>query len=320
MARIRGQAFLATGQAEICAVVSQHLETARVCAAELDCSLYGDDIGCLAEGRPDAVLIETPHKAQDEIAVWALEEDLDLLIGGSLACSLASGIQIAEMAAQRGRIVEAGYQCRYDLAWEEIRRLIHSGVLGAPIMAVSMALWSPDPERWYYDQAASGGMPVTHMSYCYLNAIRWIMGVPETVTAMANRKVETGPGRVLEETCAACIGFENGAFASATASYARPEGMDDAETRFVCSEGGIQVHTDSITVFQHGTAKIRSFKSTCSPFIRQAQAFLQALEKREPANNPPEDALLDLRIGAAISLSAREKRTIFLRDGHRYDR
>mgnify|MGYP001327835368 CR=1 FL=1 len=79
MARIRGQAFLATGQAEICAVVSQHLETARVCAAELDCSLYGDDIRYLAEGRPDAVLIETPHKAQDEIAVWALEEDLDLL-------------------------------------------------------------------------------------------------------------------------------------------------------------------------------------------------------------------------------------------------
>ena len=84
------------------------------------------------------------------------------LIGGSLACSLASGTQIAELAAQRGRIVEAGYQRRYDLAWEEIRRLVHSGVLGAPIMAVSMALWSPDPERWYYDQAASGGMPITH--------------------------------------------------------------------------------------------------------------------------------------------------------------
>ena len=312
MARIRGQAFLATGQAEICAVVSQHMETARVCAAELDCSLYGDHIGCLAEGRPDAVLIETPHGAQDEIAAWALEEDLDLLIGGSLACSLASGTRITEMAAQRGRIVEAGYQRRYDVVWEEIRRLIHSGVLGAPIMAVSMALWSPDPDRWYYDQAASGGMPITHMSYCFLNAIRWILGAPETVTAMANRKVETGPGRVLEESCAACIGFESGAFASATASYAGPEGMDDAETRFVCSEGGIQVHTDSITVFEQGAAEIRTFKSAYSPFIRQAQAFLQALDKREPANNPPEDALLDLRIAAAISLSAREKRTVLL--------
>ncbi len=312
MARIRGQAFLATGQAEICAVVSQHMETARVCAAELNCSLYGDHIVCLSEGRPDAVLIETPHKAQDEIAVWALEEDLDLLIGGSLACSLASGTRITQMAVQRGRIVEAGYQRRYDVVWEEIRRLIHSGVLGAPIMAVSMALWSPDPERWYYDQEDSGGMPITHMSYCFLNAIRWILGAPETVTAMANRKVETGPGRVLEESCAACIGFESGAFASATASYAGPEGMDDAETRFVCSEGGIQVHNDSITVFEQGAAEIRSFKSTYSPFIRQAQAFLQALDKREPANNPPEDALLDLRIAAAISLSAREKRTILL--------
>ena len=179
-------------------------------------------------------------------------------------------------------------------------------------MAVSMALWSPDPERWYYDQADSGGMPITHMSYCFLNAIRWILGAPESVTAMANRKVETGPGRVLEESCAACIGFESGAFASATASYAGPEGMDDAETRFVCSEGGIQVHNDSITVFDQGAAEIRSFKSTYSPFIRQAQAFLQALDKREPANNPPEDALLDLRIAAAISLSAREKRTILL--------
>ena len=312
MARIRGQAFLATGQAEICAVVSQHMETARACAAELDCSLYGDHIGCLAEGRPDAVLIETPHKVQDEIAAWALEEDLDLLIGGSLACSLASGTRITEMAVQRGRILEAGYQRRYDVVWEEIRRLIHSGVLGAPIMAVSMALWSPDPERWYYDQADSGGMPITHMSYCFLNAIRWILGAPETVTAMANRKVETGPGRVLEESCAACIGFESGAFASATASYAGPEGMDDAETRFVCSEGGIQVHTDSITVFEQGAAEIRTFKSAYSPFIRQAQAFLQALDKREPANNPPEDALLDLRIAAAISLSAREKRTVLL--------
>ena len=29
MARIRGQAFLQTGQAEICAVTSRHVETAR---------------------------------------------------------------------------------------------------------------------------------------------------------------------------------------------------------------------------------------------------------------------------------------------------
>ena len=315
MARTRGRAFLATGEAEICAVASQHMESARVCAAELDCGLYGDDFRCLGEAQPDAVLIETPHKAQDEIAAWALGEDLDLLIGGSLASSVANGNQIVELAAERGRIVEAGYQRRYDPAWLEIRRLIQGGVLGEPIMAVSMALWNPDPDSWYYDQDASGGMPLTHLSYCYLNATRWVLGVPETVAAMANRKVETGPGRVLEEPCSACIGFESGAFASVAASYAGPDGMSDAETRFVCSDGGIQVHTDSITVFHQGKEEKHSFKSAPSPFVRQAQAFLHALEKREKGQNPPEDAILDLRIAAAISLSARENRTVSLRDG-----
>lgn len=319
MARTRGRAFLGTGQAEICAVAALHQDTARVCAEELDCSFYSDDFRSLAATRPDAVLIETPHKVQDEIAVWALEEDLDLLIGGSLACSVASGRQIVELAAQRGCIVEAGYQRRYDAAWEEIRRLVQGGILGEPIMAVSMALWNPHPESWYYDQEASGGLPVTHLSYCYLNAMRWILGSPQTVAAMANRKVETDPGQVLEETCGACIGFDNGAFASVTASYAGPDGMKDAGTRFVCSEGGIQVHTDSITVFHQGRAEKRSFKRASSPFIRQAQVFLQALEKREKAENPPEDAILDLQIAAAISLAARENRTIFLEDGHRHE-
>lgn len=312
MARTRGRAFIATGEAEICAVASRHVDTARACAAELGCGLYVDDFRRLAESQPDALLIETPHKVQDEIATWALGEDLDLLIGGSLASCVASGNQIVEMAAERGLIVEAGYQRRYDPAWEEIRRLVQGGFLGEPIMAVSMALWSPDPESWYYEQQASGGMPVTHLSYCYLNATRWVLGAPKTVAATANRKAETGPGRVLEESCAACIGFESGAFASVAASYAGPEGMSDAESRFVCSDGGIQVHTDSITVFHRGKAEKHPFKSTTSSFTRQAQAFLHALEKRENVQNPPDDAIIDLRIAAAISLSARENRPIFL--------
>ena len=52
-------------------------------------------------------------------------------------------------------------------------------------MAVTMALWNPDPDEWYYDQEASGGMPLTHMSYCYLNAVRWILG-------QANHRVRDG--------------------------------------------------------------------------------------------------------------------------------
>jgi len=318
MARARGRAFLDTGRAEICGVAARHTETARRCAGELSCDVYGDDFRRLAETRPDALLIEVPHRIQDEIALWALDAGFDLLIGGSLASCVENGFQILDRSARHGRIVEAGYQRRYNPAWEEIRRLIASGVLGEPVMAASMALWNADPQRWYYDQEASGGMPLTHLSYCYMNAIRWILGRPVTVAAMANRKKETAPGRVREETCGVLVGFENGAFASATASYIGPEGMTDAGTRFLCTEGGVQPNeestpgTTSITLFQDGRSEIRTLKNEPSPYVRQANTFLDAIETRDGARNPPEDALMDLRIADAVSRSAREHRTITL--------
>ena len=187
MARVRGRAFLDTGRAEICGVAARRAQRAESCAAELGCGAFFDDFRRLEETGPDAVLIEVPHRVQDEVSLWALKAGYDLLVGGCLSSSTETGREIVEMAAANCRIVEAGFQRRYDPAWEEIRRLVAGGELGAPVMAVTMALWNPDPDGWYCDQEASGGMPLTHMSYCYLNAVRWILGRPTTVSAMANQ-------------------------------------------------------------------------------------------------------------------------------------
>ena len=320
MAWARGKAFLETGRATICAVAARRAETAQRCATELGCDLYYNDFRRLADARPDAILIEVPHKIQDEIALWALEAGFDLLIGGCLASSFENGVRILALAELHNRVVEAGYQRRYDPAWEEIHRLVGDGVLGEPVMALSMALWNPDPRQWYYDQQASGGMPLTHLSYCYLNAMRWILGKPTILSALANQKVERGPDRVLEETCAALIQFEGGAFIAATGSYAGPDGMTNAETRFICADGGVQTNPEdtpgmvSVTVFHEGETEVRSFENKPSPFVRQAETFLAAIETRKEGRNPPRDALVDLQIAAAISSSAREHRTISLED------
>ena len=314
MARARGKAFLDTGRAAICGVAARHAQRAASCAAELGCDVFCDDFRRLEEAAPDAILIEVPHRVQDEVSLWALDVGYDLLVGGCLATSVENGRRIAEMAARNSRIVEAGFQRRYDPAWEEIQRLVAGGHLGAPVMAVTMALWNPDPAAWYYDQEESGGMPLTHMSYCYLNAVRWILGRPTTVSAMANRLRNTAPGHVNEETCGALLGFDNGAFASATASYIGPEGMPDPQPRFVCSEGGIQPNAgdDSITVYREGRSEVRTFEREPSPFVRQATDFLDAIEGRREARNPPADALLDVKIAAAVSVSVGEHRTVSL--------
>jgi len=315
MARARGQALVETGRAEICALASRRLDSARACAAELGCDAYSDEYQRLADSNPDAILIEVPHRAQDEIALWALEADFDVFIGGSLASSVGQGERIIALAARRGRFVEAGYQSRYNPVWEETRRLIQSGELGEPVMAVTMAFWSGDPASWYYDQQESGGMPLTHLSYCHSNAVRWILGRPVCVSAMANRKAHTTPGCVDEESCGALVGFESGAFASATVSYIKPAAVSDARPRFVCTNGGILVDPsqNTITVSRGDQVEQLAVETEPSPFVRQASTFLDSLDTREPGRNPPDDALVDLQIAAAVATSAREQRTVQLR-------
>ena len=83
MALRRGRAFIDTGQAEICAVASKHIETARSCAAELGTDRCCNDYRKITETAPDALLIEVPHEPQNEIVLWAIEEGLDVLIGGN---------------------------------------------------------------------------------------------------------------------------------------------------------------------------------------------------------------------------------------------
>ena len=69
---------------------------------------------------------------------------------------------------------------------------------------------------------------------------------------------------------------------------------------------------NSITVYHRGQSEVRSFKKKKSPFGREAEAFLETIESRNHGRNPPADALLDLRIAEAISISARENRTVSL--------
>ena len=94
--------------------------------------------------------------------------------------------------------------------------------------------------------------------------------------------------------------------------------MADPQPRFICTEGGILPSADSppgkdsITVYQAGRSEVRAFENRPSPQVRQAAAFLDAIESRRQARNPPEDALLDVEIAAAVSVSARERRTVSL--------
>ncbi|HEY3341580.1 MAG TPA: Gfo/Idh/MocA family oxidoreductase, partial [Anaerolineae bacterium] len=209
MARVRARALISTGQVEICGVAARHMETASRFGAEIGCNQCFDDYHRLTGTHPDAILVEVPHEAQDPIVLWALEQQLHVLIGGTLATSVQTGRRIDELAQRHHLSVEAGFEARYSPAWEYARQLIDGGALGQLVTVHTLALWDGQPSTWYYQQQTSGGMPLTHMTYCFINPVRWIAGEVQAVAAFANRMKHTSPGLVNEENCVANMLFED---------------------------------------------------------------------------------------------------------------
>lgn len=317
MARIRGHALARAG-ARVVGVASRGGQSARELAAGLGSAAAFDDYRRLAETRPDALLVETPHTVQDEIVHWGLERGMHVLVGGPLSATAAGAEAIRERAGRAGLVVEAGFEARYKAAWEAAREWVRGGAIGRPVAVRAVALWDGDPASWYYRQAESGGMPVAHLTYCFVNPVRWILGDPTHVSAFANRVRCTGPLHVTEETLAAAFRFPGEVVGTMTAGYVRP--ADDGASwtvTFVGTGGVVEV---SPTELGNGGARLlrggHEQRADCQgapdAFDVQAAAFLAEIAGEPRCRNRPADTVGDLRVAEAVAAAARTLCTVTL--------
>jgi len=309
MARRRLDVLVATGGVRLCGVAARRHDTAARLAGLFGGAPAFDDYRRLAEVHPEAVLIEVPHNVQDGATLWAIDQGCHVLLGGPLATSLATGRRIDEAARMRGLVVEAGFEARYASVWEEARRIIEDGRLGVLTAGQAIALWPADPAGWYYDEAASGGMPLTHMSYCFVNPLRWLFGEPRVLAASAHRRVGAEAGHVVEETCVTLLRFGDLPL-SLTASYVRAAEQGSWQVRLFGDRAVLDVcpgeDGPGHLAIHRGTAMERiDFMAGPDAFEGQARRFLAAVGGDDHLRNRPEDCLGDLRTVEAIRDAAR---------------
>ncbi len=311
MARVRSRALLATGKAVICGVAARTGSSAQKFAQEIECEACFDDFRDLARTSPEAVLVEVPHDAQDRIVLWALDQGWHVLIGGCLASSVCAAEEIRRIAVKDGLVVEAGYEARYSATWEAVKRRVTDGSLGKTVVVRSVALWDGDPTSWYYQEQASGGMPLTHMTYCFINPIRWILGNPLCVSAFANRIKHTGKGLIEQETCVANLQLDNNVICSMTAGFIKPGDVPGWSVLFLGTEGAVEIFPEdnTITVYRDGGAETKDFSAERDAFECQASVFLEAIDGRDKCRNTPGETLGDVRVALAIEASCRQRAT-----------
>ena len=311
MARVRSKALLATGEVMLCGVASQHRSTAEAFGSELGCESCFDNYANLSDVSPDAVLVEVPHGVQDQASEWALQNGYHVLIGGCLAGSESAARRIAATSREKGLVVEAGFESRYSTIWGTAKDVVVSGAIGRPVAVQSFALWDADPGTWYANELRSGGMPLTHMTYCYINPLRWIFGDPVKVSAFGNRMKNTRDGAVQIETCIANLLFPDSLICTLTAGYVMPEGAPDSSVFILGTEGWCSLApAEGVVAVRRMNQGEETYHESDDPVEIQAEVFIRAMLGENNCRNTPESTIGDILVANAIAESALDGKQI----------
>jgi len=303
MARFRANALRTMEKVTLAAVFSRTEERASRFAKDYEIDVVVTDLDEISKLDLDAVLVETPNITHHRYIIWALTHGLNVFTEGPLCVTVPEAEEIIRLAKKSGKIVEVGFDYRYNAVIDKAKEILDAGKIGDPIIAYSTAMipmWKRH-NSWYYSEELSGGMPLAHMSYGFINVFRWLLGNPITVYAQANKKVYTEKEKVKEETCTAILKWPNSALASISASYAAPKAFPRERPKIICTQGGLVLGNNELVVHQgSGITKIKPPRSSSL-----LETFVMCIETRTEGRNPPSDAIIDVKIATSISESCK---------------
>lgn len=142
----------------------------------------------------EAVVIASPNHLHAPHSLAALSSGRHVLVEKPMAISVEDCEAMIAAAARAGLVLAVGHEMRHFTLFEEVRRLLQSGVLGQPLH-LKLDLW-----RRPYRKGASGwktdpkkiGSTILEEPIHYLDLARWWLGEPVELQAWATSRAGGG--------------------------------------------------------------------------------------------------------------------------------
>jgi len=202
--------------AELVAVCTRRPSMAREFAGKFHARPYDQLSDMVKSTDLDAVLIATPNFLHAQQSVIALEAGKHVLCTKPMAVTLTEADRMIAQSRKSGRILEIGFQYRYDPRIYRAKQMIDAAQLGRVFYGVdylpiyrSEEYWDEEPWRGSISQAGGGLLP-THASHD-LDYLQWFFGPIDWVMARADTLVHHVE---VEDTVSATLKFKSGAIVS----------------------------------------------------------------------------------------------------------
>ncbi|MBP1919016.1 Gfo/Idh/MocA family protein [Youngiibacter multivorans] len=167
--------------------------------------------------KPDVVAIATESGLHAEIALYCIDQGINVIIEKPMAMSIKDANEIIKRSNQKGVKVAACHQNRFNLAIQELRKAIDSGRFGKLSHGSIHVRWNRNEN--YYTQApwrgtwAQDGGALMNQCIHGIDLLRWVMGDDISEIYGATRQ-QFHDYLEAEDVGMAVIKFKNGAIAT----------------------------------------------------------------------------------------------------------
>ena len=201
----------------ICDIVRENAED-KMLKFDLDpknVAIYEDYREMLEKEKPELVAIATESGKHAGIALDCIAANCHVIIEKPIALSISDANEIIQKAKEKGVLVCANHQNRFNKSIQEIRKAIEKNRFGKLLHGTAHIRWARD--HAYYDRAAWRGTWEQDggalMNQCIhdIDLLRWMMGDEiDTVYGMTDRLIH--PYIEAEDLGLAVIKFKNGSY------------------------------------------------------------------------------------------------------------
>lgn len=140
----------------------------------------------------DSVIIATPHPSHSEIAIYALENGLNVMLEKPADISVSKVLKLNEVAKESGKVFSIMFNQRTNPLFRKAREIVKCGLLGE-LKRTVWIITNWYRTQFYYDSGdwratwkGEGGGVLLNQAPHNLDLWQWICGMPESITAFCD--------------------------------------------------------------------------------------------------------------------------------------
>jgi predicted dehydrogenase len=308
-------ALRSTSGATLVAVCDVVAERATQIGAREGCAAYGSLAELLADPAVEAVICCTPNLTHEELGHQILAAGKHLLMEKPLAMTPDGARALQADAAARGLTLMAGHSHRFSDQSLALRETIDSGAIGTPrFVRIAMNggwIW-PGWQHWVLNPELSGGHSF-HNGVHLTDLAAWLLGEQADSVFSAGQHATSEALQIFDYLVVG-LGFPSGASAVCEISRGdNPRNASYLEITVVGTEGVVSREWDAEGVLawlDHGMSQWGLDGIGARTFVREMEAFADAVRGRKPVEPPVAFAVHAVDVAAASEESLVTGQTI----------